>query len=174
MHILQLKIFKKVYKNNLKHLYLTWCFRGFTGWIFSDVIFPLSYLDFRKSFVYILRIALLHNTSRFVFPKYTPLSNQQKIFIRSCILVISVLFFVVGNLKRICETENGSLEIKNDAVRQILQKKGLATQCIQAKNAMSCKDMILAQLCLKINSKMGGTNNIIADNNITRLVSIPF
>ena len=121
-----------------------------------------------------LRIALLYNTSRFVFPKYTPfLIKLTKTFIGSSVLVISVLFFVVGNLKRICETENGNLEIKNDKVRQILRKKGLVTQCIQAKNAMSCKDMTLAQLCLKINSKMGGTNNAIAYNSIIRLVSLP-
>ena len=162
-------------KNNLKHLYLSWCFGRFTGWIFADVIFLLSYLHFRKAFACLLRIALLYNTSGFVFPKYTPfLSNQQKTLIRSSVLVISVLFFVVADLKRICETENGSLEIKNDKVRQILGKNGLATQCIQAKNAMSCKDMTLAQLCLKINSKMGGANNAIAPHSVTRLVSLPF
>ena len=143
------------------------------GRIFADVIFLLSYLHFRKAFACLLRIALLYNTSG--FPKYTPfLSNQQKTLIRSSVLVISVLFFVVADLKRICETENGSLEIKNDKVRQILGKNGLATQCIQAKNAISCKDMTLAQLCLKINSKMGGANNAIAPHSVTRLVSLPF
>ena len=92
---------------------------------------------------------------------------------RSSVFGISILFFVVADLKRICETENGSLEIKNDKVRQMLGKNGLATQCIQAKNAKSCKDMTLAQLCLKINSKMGGANNAIANNSITRLVFLP-
>ena len=92
---------------------------------------------------------------------------------RSSVFGISILFFVVADLKRICETENGSLEIKNDKVRQMLGKNGLATQCIQAKNAISCKDMTLVQLCLKINAKMGGVNNAIATNNITRLVSLP-
>ena len=37
----------------------------------------------------------------------------------------------------------------------------------------NCKDMTLSQLCLKINSKMGGTNNAIANNSITRLVYLP-
>ena len=37
----------------------------------------------------------------------------------------------------------------------------------------NCKDMTLLQLCLKINSKMGGTNNAIANNSITRLVYLP-
>ena len=118
-----------------------------------------------------MRIALLYNNFGFVFPKYTP--NHQKILIRSSVLVINVLFFVLADLKRICETENGSMEIKNNKVREMLGKKGLATQCIQAKNAITCKDMTLAQLCLKINSKMGGANNAIAPNNVTRLVSLP-
>ena len=81
-------------------------------------------------------------------------------------------FFVLADLKRICETEKGSLEIMNDNVRQMLRENGLATQCIQADNAITCKDMTLAQLCLKINSKMGGTNNAIVSNAITRLVSL--
>ena len=85
-----------------------------------------------------------------------------------------VSFFFVANLKRICETENGSLEIKDDTVRRVLGKNGLATQCIQTKNAISSKDVILKQLCLKINSKMGGANNDIARNTITRLVSLPY
>ena len=92
---------------------------------------------------------------------------------RSSVFAISILFFVLADLKRICETENGSLEIKNDKVRQMLGKNGLVTQCIQAKNAILCKDMALAQLCLKINSKMGGVNNAIAPNAVTRLVSLP-
>ena len=92
---------------------------------------------------------------------------------RSSVLLINVLHFVAADLKRICETENGSLEIKDDRIRQMLRTNGLATQCIQAKNAKLCKDMTLAQLCLKINSKMGGANNAIANNSITRLVSLP-
>ena len=93
---------------------------------------------------------------------------------RSIKLLINVLFFILADLKRICETENGSMDIKNDKIRQMLGKTGLATQCIQSKNAISCKDMTLAQLCLKINSKMGGANNAIASNKITRLVSLPY
>ena len=82
-------------------------------------------------------------------------------------------FFLVAYLKRICETENGSLEIKNSRVRQILRKTGLATQCILAKNAITCNDTAMTQLCLKINTKMGGANNAIARNTVTRLVSLP-
>ena len=94
---------------------------------------------------------------------------------RSSILLIrSCFLFFVADLKRICETENGSLEIKDDRVRQVLGKNGLATQCIQTEKASSCKDVILKQLCLKINSKMGGANNAIAKDAITRLVSLPY
>ena len=99
-------------------------------------------------------------------------SDQQEILMRSSALLINVLFFITADLKRICETENGSFEIKDERVRQMLKKNGLATQCIQASNARLCKDMTLAQLCLKINSKMGGANNAIANNSITRLVSL--
>ena len=95
------------------------------------------------------------------------------VLMRSSILLIDV-FFVIADLKRICETKNGSLEIMDHKVRQMLGKNGLATQCIQAKNAILCQDMTLAQLCLKINSKMGGANNAIASNAITRLVSLPY
>ena len=88
--------------------------------------------------------------------------------------VKKVIFLVAADLKRICETDNGSLEITDARVRQMLKKNGLATQCIQARNAKLCKDMTLAQLCLKINAKMGGANNAIANNSITRLVSLPY
>ena len=81
-------------------------------------------------------------------------------------------FFVVADLKRICETENGSLEIGDHQAQQMLKRNGLSTQCIQAKHAISCKDMTLAQLCLKINAKLGGANNSIANHNNTRLVSL--
>ena len=41
--------------------------------------------------------------------------------------IINVLFFIAADRKRICESENGSLEIEDDKVRQILKKNGLAT-----------------------------------------------
>ena len=66
----------------------------------------------------------------------------------------------------------------DNAVRQVLGKNGLATQCIQIENAISAvvrnKEVILKQLCFKINSKMGGVNNAISENTITRLVSLPY
>ena len=73
---------------------------------------------------------------------------------------------VVADLKRICETENGSLEIADHQARQMLKRNGLSTQCVQSKHTISCKDMSLAQLCLKINAKMGGANNSIANNKV--------
>ena len=93
------------------------------------------------------------------------------------IVLYLVLLIFVADLKRICETEKGSLEIMDNAVRKVLRENGLATQCIQTENAMdaiSCKKGILKQLCLKINSKMGGVNNAIAKNTITRSVSFPY
>ena len=68
-------------------------------------------------------------------------------------------------MKRICETENGCEEILNPQIKAIVKESGLSTQCIQAKNAQKCNPMTLAQLCLKINAKMGGLNNIIDTSN---------
>jgi len=38
---------------------------------------------------------------------------------------------------------------------------GLATQCVQAKNVNRTSPQTLSNLCLKINVKVGGTNNIL-------------
>ena len=128
-----------------------------------------------KEIGYSARKALRYNTFEWDFQNIPPyLPKQQKLLMRSSVLLIMVLFFVVADLKRICETEKGSLEITDDSVRKMLKKTGLATQCIQAENAVACNNVSLAQLCLKINSKMGGANNAIASNAITRLVSLPY
>lgn len=70
-----------------------------------------------------------------------------------------------ADLKRICETENGYTDIEDENVKQVVKGQGLSTQCIQAKNAQKCNPMTLAQLCLKINAKMGGLNNAIDTSN---------
>ena len=38
---------------------------------------------------------------------------------------------------------------------------GIATQCIQMKNVTGTSPRILSNLCLKINAKLGGVNNIL-------------
>ena len=38
---------------------------------------------------------------------------------------------------------------------------GLATQCVQAKNVNKTSPQTLSNLCLKINVKLGGINNIL-------------
>lgn len=38
---------------------------------------------------------------------------------------------------------------------------GLATQCVQAKNVNKTTPQTLSNLCLKINVKLGGINNIL-------------
>jgi len=74
-----------------------------------------------------------------------------------------------AQLKTICDTARGSSDINNPKVREILESRGLSTQCIQAKNVKKCNPMTLAQLCLKINAKMGGINNSIdRTNKLTR------
>ena len=74
-----------------------------------------------------------------------------------------------ANLKRMCETENGFKDATDKRVQLLLKERGLSTQCIQFKNAWKCNPMTLAQLCLKINTKMGGVNNAIGNQNkITR------
>lgn len=56
----------------------------------------------------------------------------------------SVLFVVVAEVKR---------------VGDILF--GLATQCVQSKNVNKTSPQTLSNLCLKINVKLGGINNIL-------------
>lgn len=53
-----------------------------------------------------------------------------------------------------------------------MRQNGLSTQCIQTRTANSRNDMTLAQLCLKVNTKMGGINNYINRDRITRSVSL--
>jgi len=38
---------------------------------------------------------------------------------------------------------------------------GIATQCVQAKNVTSPSFQVFSNLCLKINVKLGGINNIL-------------
>ena len=38
---------------------------------------------------------------------------------------------------------------------------GMATQCVQAKNVFKTSPQTLSNLCLKINAKLGGINNIL-------------
>eukprot|EP00118_Oscarella_pearsei_P021620 m.243367 g.243367 ORF g.243367 m.243367 type:complete len:902 (+) comp40238_c0_seq13:76-2781(+) len=53
--------------------------------------------------------------------------------------------FVYGEIKRI-----GDLEC------------GIATQFIKSKNAQDCRPQVLSNICLKINLKLGGINNILS------------
>ena len=38
---------------------------------------------------------------------------------------------------------------------------GMATQCVQSKNVVKTTPQTLSNLCLKINVKLGGVNNIL-------------
>lgn len=42
---------------------------------------------------------------------------------------------------------------------------GINTQCIQLKNVLAAKPATLANVCLKINSKLGGVNSVLAEQN---------
>ena len=41
---------------------------------------------------------------------------------------------------------------------------GIATQCVQVKNVNKTSPQTLSNLCLKINVKLGGINNILVPN----------
>lgn len=41
---------------------------------------------------------------------------------------------------------------------------GMATQCVQVKNVVKTSPQTLSNLCLKINVKLGGINNILVPN----------
>lgn len=71
-------------------------------------------------------------------------------------------------MKRLCETADGLDTITNVNIKEKLETLGLRTgglrtQCVQRKNAKNCNAMCLAQLCLKINAKMGKVNNIVEE-----------
>ena len=54
---------------------------------------------------------------------------------------------------------------------------GLATQCVQAKNVNKTSPQTLSNLCLKINVKLGGINNILLPSvrpNVFRLAFISY
>ena len=42
---------------------------------------------------------------------------------------------------------------------------GIATQCIMSKNVIECKDQVISNILLKINSKLCGTNFVLSQNN---------
>lgn len=48
---------------------------------------------------------------------------------------------------------------------------GMATQCVQVKNVQKTTPQTLSNLCLKINVKLGGVNNILLPQG--RWVKIP-
>jgi hypothetical protein len=41
---------------------------------------------------------------------------------------------------------------------------GIATQCVQAKNAIKTTPQTLSNLCLKMNVKLGGVNRFVQGN----------
>ena len=45
---------------------------------------------------------------------------------------------------------------------------GMATQCVQVKNVVKTSPQTLSNLCLKINVKLGGINNILVPHQIGR------
>ena len=50
---------------------------------------------------------------------------------------------------------------------------GIATQCVQVKNVNKTTTQTLSNLCLKINVKLGGVNNILVPNMRPRIFSEP-
>jgi eukaryotic translation initiation factor 2C len=38
----------------------------------------------------------------------------------------------------------------------------IPTQCVQLKRAQECKPQVLANICLKVNAKLNGTNFVIS------------
>ncbi|GAB6028295.1 argonaute 1 [Chamberlinius hualienensis] len=50
---------------------------------------------------------------------------------------------------------------------------GVATQCVQEKNVTMCKDQTLANICLKINVKLGKTNSVIDNEQKSIIINKP-
>lgn len=49
---------------------------------------------------------------------------------------------------------------------------GMATQCVQVKNVVKTSPQTLSNLCLKINVKLGGINNILVPHQRYELLLI--
>ena len=50
---------------------------------------------------------------------------------------------------------------------------GIATQCVQVKNVNKTSPQTLSNLCLKINVKLGGINNILVPNMRPKIFAEP-
>ena len=50
---------------------------------------------------------------------------------------------------------------------------GIATQCVQVKNVNKTSPQTLSNLCLKINVKLGGVNNILVPTMRPKIFSEP-
>lgn len=49
---------------------------------------------------------------------------------------------------------------------------GMATQCVQVKNVVKTSPQTLSNLCLKINVKLGGINNILVPHQRSVMLSV--
>lgn len=49
---------------------------------------------------------------------------------------------------------------------------GMATQCVQVKNVVKTSPQTLSNLCLKINVKLGGINNILVPHQRSVMLSL--
>lgn len=130
-------------------------------------------------------ILVNHHNNDLCLQNGTPgsiLRRFSKLLVLLCFFFIKLWFLtfvfysLTAKLKRICETENGYKDATSNSVMKVLKEKGLSTQCIQGKNVSKCSPMTLAQLLLKINTKMGGINNAIVNDRdnrkVTRFISL--
>lgn len=70
------------------------------------------------------------------------------------------LFLVLGEYLNIVKLINGFIlvaEVKRVGDTLL----GMATQCVQVKNVVKTSPQTLSNLCLKINAKLGGINNVL-------------
>ena len=78
---------------------------------------------------------------------------------RTKVHTLNILDCVECVCECVCNTLSSVLAAEVKRVGDTLL--GMATQCVQVKNVVKTSPQTLSNLCLKINVKLGGINNIL-------------
>ena len=94
-----------------------------------------------------------------VLPGKTPVYGQYEYSVYISLLCCLYQCDCACTCKSTCKIGHGVFVAEVKRVGDIMC--GLATQCVQAKNVNKTSPQTLSNLCLKINVKLGGINNIL-------------
>lgn len=83
------------------------------------------------------------------------------LFIHSCFSISETDFDDCYFMPTFCDLASLFCVLKAEVKRVGDTVLGMATQCVQVKNVQKTTPQTLSNLCLKINVKLGGVNNIL-------------